>query len=61
MLDAHVAIKPICIVLASILRLILYEDHALLEFKLDEVLIIIEDLLEIFLRIVVELSEAEVP
>lgn len=54
--DAHVAIEPVGVVLASILGLVLDEHHPLLEFELDEVLIIVEDLLEVLLGVIVELS-----
>lgn len=54
--DAHVAIEPVGVVLAAILGLVLDEHHALFEFKLDEILVVVEDLLEVLLGVVVELS-----
>lgn len=53
--DAQIALKPVCTHLVSVLIAIFNEHHAFLEFELDKVLIV-EDLFQIFLRVVIELS-----
>lgn len=52
--NAHIALQSVGAHLVAILIAIFNEHHAFLEFELDEVLIV-EDLFQIFLRVVIEL------